>query len=286
VSDQTIDRTTLPIRRPPFQGVLSQTLDGSQPDWEQIGHVKAPHGSAERLGRADRRRRLRQPEHVRRANRHAELRPDGRTGAALQPLPRNGDVLANEGRAAHGTQPPRGWHGRHPGVLRRLPGLFGHAAEGRGTVPEDPEGERLFDRGGRQVAPDARERARPGRSVRPLAQRLGLRLLLGLPGSRGRSVRHDDRREPEVHRSSGREGREALLLPGGDDRPGDRLAPRCSWPRFREAVVPLLLDRLQPRAPSRLEGVVREVQGPVRPGLGQASRGDVRPPEKSRRGAG
>ena len=80
----------------------------------------------------------------------------------------------------------------------------------------------------------------------------GLRLLLGLPGSRGRPVRHDDRREPEVHRRPGGQGRQAVLLPRGDDRPGDRLAARRPRPRLREAVVPLLLDRLQPRPPPRL----------------------------------
>ena len=44
MSDQ-IDRTVLPIRRPPFKGVANQTLGGSQPDWEQIGHVKPPAGA-------------------------------------------------------------------------------------------------------------------------------------------------------------------------------------------------------------------------------------------------
>jgi arylsulfatase A-like enzyme len=42
VSDETIDRTKLPIRRPPFSGVANQTLGGSQPGWEQIGHVRPP----------------------------------------------------------------------------------------------------------------------------------------------------------------------------------------------------------------------------------------------------
>jgi hypothetical protein len=28
-----IDRTVLPIRRPPFAGVTDKTLAGSQPDW-------------------------------------------------------------------------------------------------------------------------------------------------------------------------------------------------------------------------------------------------------------
>src|SRR5450631_1046205 len=40
-----IDRTVLPIRRPPFAGVADKTLGGSQPDWEQIGHVKPAEGA-------------------------------------------------------------------------------------------------------------------------------------------------------------------------------------------------------------------------------------------------
>ena len=51
----------------------------------------------------------------------------------------------------------------------------------------------------------------------------------------------------------------------------------------QQAVLRLLLDGLQPRPASRLRGVGGEVQGQVRPGLGQAARGDVRPPEGARR---
>ena len=36
------DRSKLPIRRPAFGGVTQRTLDGSQPDWEAIGHVEPP----------------------------------------------------------------------------------------------------------------------------------------------------------------------------------------------------------------------------------------------------
>ncbi len=36
MSDQMIDRTELPIRRPPFRGVVKRTLDGSQPDWNYV----------------------------------------------------------------------------------------------------------------------------------------------------------------------------------------------------------------------------------------------------------
>jgi hypothetical protein len=33
------------MRRPPFSGVAQQTLGGSRPGWEQIGHVKPPQGA-------------------------------------------------------------------------------------------------------------------------------------------------------------------------------------------------------------------------------------------------
>jgi len=42
VSDQAIDRSKLPIRRPPFQGVVNRTLDGSQPDWDFVAPIPAP----------------------------------------------------------------------------------------------------------------------------------------------------------------------------------------------------------------------------------------------------
>ena len=42
---ERIDRTKLPIRRQPFQGVVNRTLDGSRPDWNQIAHVEPPEGA-------------------------------------------------------------------------------------------------------------------------------------------------------------------------------------------------------------------------------------------------
>ena len=39
------DRSRLPIRRPPFQGVANKTLDGSRPDWNLIGHPEPPDGA-------------------------------------------------------------------------------------------------------------------------------------------------------------------------------------------------------------------------------------------------
>jgi Sulfatase len=45
VSDQRIDRTELPIRRPPFRGVVQRTLDGSQPDWDYVAPLSPPQGA-------------------------------------------------------------------------------------------------------------------------------------------------------------------------------------------------------------------------------------------------
>ena len=39
------DRTRLPIRRPAFAGTVGKTLDGSQPDWNLIGHPVPPTGA-------------------------------------------------------------------------------------------------------------------------------------------------------------------------------------------------------------------------------------------------
>ena len=39
------DRSKLPIRQQAFSGVANRTLEGSQPDWDLIGAVKAPDGA-------------------------------------------------------------------------------------------------------------------------------------------------------------------------------------------------------------------------------------------------
>ena len=40
-----VDRSHLPIRRPAFAGTANRTLDGSQPDWNLIGHPTPPEGA-------------------------------------------------------------------------------------------------------------------------------------------------------------------------------------------------------------------------------------------------
>ena len=45
MSEQSIDRSTLPIRRPPYQGVVRRTLDGSKPDWNYVAPLLPPEGA-------------------------------------------------------------------------------------------------------------------------------------------------------------------------------------------------------------------------------------------------
>ena len=132
-----LDRSVLPIRRPAFNGIANRTLGGSVPDWGLIGHVRPPAGAPNVLlvliddagfgnpstfdGPID------TPNCDRRWPR-----------PALQPFSRDGDVLAHQGGAAHRAQPPPRRHGRrHPGVLGRLPRLFGHVPARHGAVPEE-----------------------------------------------------------------------------------------------------------------------------------------------------
>ena len=110
-------------------------------------------------------------------------------------------------------------------VLRPVPRLQrDHPARLRDAAA-DPAGERVHDRGARQVASDAGQPAGLERAVQPLADRARVRLLLGLPRRRGGPVRPADHREPEGDRRARGQGRQALLLPGRPVGEDDRLAP-------------------------------------------------------------
>ena len=77
-----------------------------------------------------------------------------------------------------------------------------------------------------------------------------------------------------------------VLLPRRDGGQDHRVDPRGACPGFRQAVLRVLLDRMQPRAASRRHVVGGQVQGSVRPGVGQAPRRDLRAAEEARRRPG
>ena len=70
-----------------------------------------------------------------------------------------------------------------------------------------------------------------------------------------------------------------LPLHRGHDRPGDQVDPPAEGADGRQAVLRLFRARGDACSAPRAAGVVGEVQGRLRPGLGPAARGDVRPPE-------
>ena len=119
------DRSKLPIRMPPFQGAVKRTLDGSQPDWDLIGHIDPPDGAPNVLlvliddagfgnpatfgGPID------TPNYTRMAEEGVRYNRFHVTGA----------VLANPGSAAHRPQQPCGRLRFHRRVLDRIPRLHG-----------------------------------------------------------------------------------------------------------------------------------------------------------------
>ena len=79
------------------------------------------------------------------------------------------------------------------------------------------------------------------------------------------------------------DARRGLSLDGRHDRQGDRLDWPAEGPDAGQALLRLLRTGRHARAAPRAEGVGGQVQGQVRPGLGQAARGDLRAPEAPRR---
>ena len=77
-------------------------------------------------------------------------------------------------------------------------------------------------------------------------------------------------------RSSSRSRPTRLPPDRGPDRPGHLLDPPAEGADVRQTLLRLLRARRDARASPRPEGMGRQVQGQVRPGLGCDPRGDVR----------
>ena len=279
-----VDRSSLPIRRETFDGVINRTLEGSQPDWNLIGHPTPPEdapnvllvliddagfGNPSTFGGP-----IQTPNYTRVAE--GGLRYNRFHVTALC-SPTRAALLTGRNNHAVGFGSIGEFAGGFPGYSAIVP------AELRGAA-SDPAGQRLQHGRVREVAPDARRAARSGRPLRSMAERLGLRLLLRDPRRRLESVGSRPGGEPEDHRDARRVLRRgtSVLLPGCDGRPHHHVVARRARAGCPQAVLRVLLDGLQPRTTPCGSRVGRQVQGEVRPGMGRAPRGDVRPPEGAR----
>ena len=283
MSDQTIDRTVLPIRRPPFAGVTKKTLEGSEPDWNQAAHVTPPEGAPNVLlvliddagfgnpstfgGPIDTPNYTRMAEEGLRYNRFHVTAVCSPTRAALL-------TGRNQHRVGFGLV------GEFSGPVPRL--QRDHPARLRDAAA-DPAGERLHDRRAREVAPHAGRPAGLERPVQPLADRARVRLLLGLSRRRGGPVRPAHHREPEGPGRAGGQGRQAVLLPRRHGREDDRLAPSRSRGEAGRRRGSRTSRRAAATRRTTCRGVGRQVQGQVRRGLGRPARADARAPEGARR---
>ncbi len=191
MSDRTIDRSTLPIRRAPFQGVVNRTLEAPGPTGTSVAPITPPEGAPNVLARPHRRCWLRQPERLRRPDQHADARRGWRTeGCATTASTSTALCSPDARRAADRPQPSTPSASASIGEFAGpFPGYSAMLPKDCAAVPEDPAGERLLDRGVRQVAPDTRRTAGPAGPFDRWPNALGLRLLLGVPRRRVRPVR-------------------------------------------------------------------------------------------------
>ena len=280
----SVDRQVLPIPDRPYDGPGLRGRQGSRGEVPADRAAAAAGGRAERAGRPARRRRLRRLERVRRAVPDADGGAPGGERAEVHPLPHDGAVLADARGAAVGAQPPLRRDGRHHRDRDLGAGLQLDAPEHVRAAGRDAEAQRLLDRAVRQVPRGAGVGDEPdrARSTTGRTRAAGSSTSTDSSAARPTSTTRRSTRAPTPVEPT-EDARGGLPLHRGHDRPGDRVDPPAEGADGRQAVLRLLRARRDPRPAPRAAGVVGEVQGRVRPGLGRAARGDVRPPEGARR---
>ena len=120
----------------------------------------------------------------------------------------------------------------------------------------------------------------PGRTVRAVADGLGLRALLRLHRRRGQPVLPGPLRRHHARRA-GEDAGGGLHAHRGSGRPRDHLGAPAEGADARQAVLHVLRARRHARAPPCPEGMVGQVPGQVRRWLGRAARADLRPSRRS-----
>ena len=182
----TINGKQLPPPDPKFGGVIKEKASESKAWWAP--RVVPPKGAPNVLLIMTDDERLRRAEHLRRRHPDAGPGPHRQERAALHQLPFHVAVLADAGGDHHRSQPSlgglRGGRRNSDGV----PGLRLDHPDGQGHHRHNPEGQRLRHLVVRQGPQHAVLQGEPGRAVRPMAHRHGLRVLLRLRRRRHQPV--------------------------------------------------------------------------------------------------
>ena len=181
---------------------------------------------------------------------HAERRTARGQRAEVQPLPHDRAVLADAPGACSPVETTtRSAWARSP---RWRPRRRATTASGRRTRRRcrDPEAQRLFDRAVRQVPRGAVVGGLPRGAVPPMADRLGLRVLLRLRRRRGEPVLSRPLRG-HVRRRAAEDARGGLHAHRGPRRPRHHLGAPAEGADARQAVLHVLRAGRHPRAASR-----------------------------------
>ena len=190
----------LPRPEQPFKGHIGRTTKDSAKDFPQA--VEAPEGRAERPAHPDRRRRLRRLAHVRRAD-SRRRRWIGWPKNGLRYTQFHTTALCSPTRAALLTG--RNHHSAATGIIMEagtgFPGYNTLMPKSCRHVRRGAQAERLQHRLVRQEPQRARLADQPGRAVRPVADRAGLRVLLRLHRRRHQPVAPGDLREHQARSS-------------------------------------------------------------------------------------
>ena len=207
-----------------FGGRVGRTFAGSESWWP------TPPDAARRRPQRDRddgrRPRLRRPRLLRLRDRHPEPRPPRRRGPSLPQLPRDPDVLADAGRAAHRPQPARRRRRPRRPQRPRLPRL--RHGDRPATRPPRPRSSATTATSRRWSASGTSPRTRtvptPARSTRGPCQR-GFDRFYGVLDA-FTNLHHPHRLVEDNHTRRDRPVPRRLLLHRRPHRPGDLDDPR------------------------------------------------------------
>ncbi len=284
-SQDKIQRSILPI--PDAQHVGLTTYDAKDPDtkFPPIEPLRPPKGAPNVLIVLIDDCRVRRLERFRRPHRHTPTQRAARQQRPeVQPLPHHRALLADAPGAADRAESPFGEHGRH----LRARDLGARAT--RSVLPKNKAPLAMtLKLNGYSTAQFGKCHEVPVWETSPMGpfepvahRRRRVRVLLRLPRRRDQPVVSGDLRRHDADRA-GQDARRGLSLHRGHDEQGDRVGAPAEGAHARQAVLHVFRARRHTRPAPCAQGMDRQVQGQVRPGLGQAARRDLCPSEEAGR---